>query len=220
MPTHWWVGKLHQVATTVRSRDLVIQRRQQIAEACYVIFGKNGYKSSTVEDVASYLGIDKATLYGYIERKEDLLYLVFCHYIPLLTRRLEAAANGIRDPRQRLERIIDEQISIVDEYRDFVLLTYRELRHLHHDAIGSVFNLIRENHAVFETAIRDGITEGQFKSVEPSIAVHALLSMLYMWAPMRGELDRHGLDKVSEVAKAFCFGGLEVNPATLRGKRK
>lgn len=204
---------MYEVSTSVRSRELVAQRRQQIAEAAYDVFHEKGFKSATVEEIATRLGIDKATLYGYIDRKEDLLYIVFQHFIPQLTARLEAVAEGIEDPRRRLEALIDEQIRIVDEHRGLVLLTYRELRHLGHHAIESVFQLIDANHAPYERALRDGIAAGVFRAADPTVAVHALLSMLYMWAPYHRSLRPFGLEATAAEAKTIFFQGIAPGPA-------
>jgi AcrR family transcriptional regulator len=207
-PTHWWVGDMHQVLTSVRNLDLVTQRRQQIAEAAYVLFREKGFKSTTVEEVATRLGIDKATLYCYIERKEDLLYLLFQHYVPAMTLRLENVAASVEDPKARVAALIDEQIRIVSEQPDLVLLTYRELRHLHHEAISSVLEMIRANHAPFESAIRDGVATGAFRLLEPAIAMQALVSMLYMLAPQAWDLERFGVDAVAQEVKRLFFQGV------------
>lgn len=199
---------MHQVSTSVRNPELVAHRRQQIAEAAYAVFREKGFKSATVEEIAARLGIDKATLYGYMARKEDLLYLLFQHYVPAMTRRLELVAQSIKDPRERVAALIDEQIRIVKEEPDLVLLTYRELRHLHHEAIGSVLEMIRANHTPFETAIRDGVESGAFRPLEPVIATHALLSMLYMLAPQAWDLERFGVDAVASEAKRLFLQGV------------
>ena len=203
----------HQIATSVRNPELVAQRRQQIAEAAYVVFREKGFKSATVEEIAAQLGIDKATLYGYMVRKEDLLYLLFQHYIPAMTRRLERVASSIENPKERIEALIDEQARIVFEEPDLVLLTYRELRHLHHQAVGSVLEMIRANHAPFEMAIREGVAAGALRPIEPAIAAHALLSMLYMWAPQAWDLKRFGAETVaSEVKRIFFEGSTATKP--------
>lgn len=200
---------LREVATSVQNADLLVRRRQQIAEAAYISFSKKGFKSTTVDEITTLVGIDKGTLYGYIERKEDLLYLVFRHYIPALQQRLAGAAAGIGDPRRRLEALIDEQIRIIDEYRDLVLLVYRELRHLDRDSVQSVFQLMRQINELYETAIQQGVAEGSFEVENSRIVVNALLSMLYMWAPNNWDLGRFGLEAVREQVKQLFFRGIE-----------
>lgn len=202
---------MHEVLSSVRSKALVSQRRAEIASIALGLFRNKGFKSTSVEEVATELKIDKATLYGYISKKEDLLYIVFQHYVPAHTARLEAAASGIADPRARLDALIAEQIRIIDEAPDFVLLTYRELRHLHHEAVGSVLEMIRANHAPFERAIQDGIDAGLLVPTEPAVAIHALLSMLYMWAAQFWDLERFGVEAVSQAARRIFFQGMARN---------
>jgi AcrR family transcriptional regulator len=198
---------MHQVPTSIRNAELVQQRHRQIAETARVVFRDKGFKDARVEDIAAALGIDKATLYQYITRKEDLLYIVFQHFVPLATRRLEHAARWASDPRHRLERLISEQAKIVADMPDLVLLTYRELRHLHRDTVESVLDLIRANHAPIETAIREAVEAGVLRPVEPVIAAHALLSMIYMWAPQAWDLERFGLEPVVDEVQRLFFDG-------------
>jgi len=199
---------LHEILSSVRSKALVAQRRAEIAGAALGLFRNKGFKSTSVEEVATQLRIDKATLYGYISKKEDLLYLVFQHYVPAYTTRLETAASSFEDPLARLDALIVEQIRIIDESPEFVLLTYRELRHLHHEAVGSVLEMIRANHAPFERAIQDGIDAGLLVPIEPAIATHALLSMLHMWAAQFWDLERFGVESVSQAARRIFFKGV------------
>jgi AcrR family transcriptional regulator len=205
---------VHQVATSVRDAELVARRRPQIAAAAFDLFRDRGFKAVTTEQVANQLRIDKATLYGYIGCKEDLLYLVFVHLIPPLTQRLVAVAGNHPDPARRLDALVDEQIQILDEHRDLVLLTYRELRHLPRPMMKSVLKIIRAHQAPYEEVIKNGIDAGVFRRVDPVITANALLSMLYMWATHQWRLGPFGLKSVSDTVKKIFFGGVYLQPRT------
>jgi AcrR family transcriptional regulator len=209
----------HVISSSVRSPELVAARRRQIAAESYRIFREKGFKSATVEEVAVALGIDKATLYGYIERKEDLLYLVFQHYIPPTTLRLEEVARSVPVAKDRIAALLEEQICIVKDDPGLVLLTYRELRHLHHDAINSVLDMIRANHAPFQTAIAEAVAAGTIRPVDPTIVTHALLSMAYMLAPQAWDLGRFDANKLKAEITRLFFDGVSLGKTEVRKRR-
>jgi hypothetical protein len=47
-----------------------------------------------------------------------------------------------------------------------------------------------------------------FRALEPAIATHALLSMLYMLAPQAWDLQRFGVDAIADEVKRLFFRGV------------
>lgn len=47
-------------------------KREKLLNACYVLFGKNGYKNTSVNAIVKEAGISKGLLYHYFESKEIL----------------------------------------------------------------------------------------------------------------------------------------------------
>lgn len=54
-------------------------RPQQILDAAFEEFVKNGYSAARVEDVADRVGVTKGTIYVYFQTKEDLFEQVIRH---------------------------------------------------------------------------------------------------------------------------------------------
>src|SRR5208337_4976998 len=48
------------------------ERPQEILEAAFVEFSRNGYASTTLEQIAERAGVTKGTIYVYFENKEHL----------------------------------------------------------------------------------------------------------------------------------------------------
>ncbi|MCF8056938.1 MAG: TetR/AcrR family transcriptional regulator [Desulfocapsa sp.] len=51
--------------------------KKAILQAAIRLFGKNGYKNTTIEQLAKEAGIGKGTVYGYFNTKSEILY-AFC----------------------------------------------------------------------------------------------------------------------------------------------
>lgn len=49
-----------------------VDKRNKLLDACYVLFGKNGYKNTSVNSIVKEAGISKGLLYHYFVSKEEL----------------------------------------------------------------------------------------------------------------------------------------------------
>src|ERR1700759_4722157 len=57
-------------------RGAAAKREKEILEAAVELFNEGGYANTSVEDVATAVGMLKGSLYHYIDSKEDLLYRI------------------------------------------------------------------------------------------------------------------------------------------------
>ncbi|HEY1749487.1 MAG TPA: TetR/AcrR family transcriptional regulator [Xanthobacteraceae bacterium] len=80
--------------------------RQAILDAAYKLFSQKGYSATNISNIARAANVAPANVYVYFRSKLEVL---FCVYEPWLTAQiedLERSLKGIRDPRQRLRKII------------------------------------------------------------------------------------------------------------------
>jgi AcrR family transcriptional regulator len=59
--------------TEERKKQLEIQRRQQIQKAAMQLFFENGYRNTSMSDIAKDAGISKGLIYHYFKNKQELL---------------------------------------------------------------------------------------------------------------------------------------------------
>jgi AcrR family transcriptional regulator len=80
------------------------------------LFSKHGYESTTTRDLATLLGMERATLYYHVEGKEDLLYAICKSSIEQLANDVREATEGISDPLAQLQ--VGIQTHVVSLLRD------------------------------------------------------------------------------------------------------
>jgi AcrR family transcriptional regulator len=83
-----------------------VEIRQAILDAAYNLFSKRGYSDSNISDIARSAGVAPANVYVYFRSKLEILFSI---YEPWLTKQvddLEKSLQRIRDPRQRLNKIL------------------------------------------------------------------------------------------------------------------
>jgi AcrR family transcriptional regulator len=103
------------------------ETRERILDVAQQLFIQQGYDKTSLRDIAERLGITKAALYYYFERKEDILLELHLRLHAMgtgLLAELEAAPDG--PARVALwPRLADEMIDFMVENRELVLLHSR-----------------------------------------------------------------------------------------------
>src|SRR5215212_2164436 len=69
------------------------------------LFWERGYAATGIRDIAAALGIQAASLYHHIAKKEDLLYALCVDSLERITAAVEAALEGETDPTERLRAL-------------------------------------------------------------------------------------------------------------------
>lgn len=156
---------------------------QQILEKAMQLFWKQGFSATSIQDLVSHLGINRASLYDTYGDKEKLFLRAFEYYRQTNTKRISqffSRHSQVKEGFQRLfELAIDESLNDQDKKGCFVVNTTTEL--IPGDA--RILKLLEENRELFEAIfldyLQEGETKGQFKPGMDLKAVAALLFTHY-----------------------------------------
>ena len=80
-----------------------IEKRQSIIQAAIEVFGKNGFKNSSICEIAQRANVAEGTIYQYFKNKDDLFFSIpvektkeFCEELDLHLQGITGAFNKIR----------------------------------------------------------------------------------------------------------------------------
>jgi AcrR family transcriptional regulator len=65
-----------KIYTSVDDTKLVEKRRDQFVAAAAELFGRNGFHTTTIKEIAQLAGGSAGLIYAYVKAKEDVLFLV------------------------------------------------------------------------------------------------------------------------------------------------
>lgn len=95
------------------------QRRREIAEAAYQVFGERGYRDAGIAEVAEKLSIGHGTVYRYFSDKEQVFATVIDLALEKVATLIAAespdASESLDDYRAQLERIGDRLFALFIE---------------------------------------------------------------------------------------------------------
>jgi AcrR family transcriptional regulator len=186
-------------ARTETRRRRKAERPQEILEAAFVEFSRNGYAMTTLDRVAEHAGVTKGTIYVYFENKE---HLFICMVREVTKAALDTVHEMLESHEGTTADLLRAQFSFIyqhiveDRRRREVLRMliaeaprFPELADRYHQEI------LRPCLDMLRQAIRRGMDRGEFRKsaiVDLPQIVIAPIALLDLWMMMFD--DRQPLD--------------------------
>ena len=153
-----------------------------------------------MQDLAEALGMNRGSLYHYIEAKDDLLWRIVSDALERLDARVRPVFIGDRPAAERLRDAIAAHLAFAAEHADELSLLQVELRSLSPDRRAEIIERRDVYEAMWRSAIADSIAEGTLDAVDVRLTGIAILSAcnwFTQWYRPDGPLD------VDAIARAF-----------------
>ncbi len=142
------------------------------------LFATQRFHEARMEDIAAAAGVGKGTLYRYFQDKEELYLALLERAAEEYSTRLKEADDRSRDPRVRLEAMIeailtyfDEQPYLFDLIHHAEIMASRDRENPWTEARNTTLSL-------FHTVLTDGETQGLWRIADRDISLLMLLGGL------------------------------------------
>jgi AcrR family transcriptional regulator len=192
-------------------------RAEQVYEAALRLFREKGYHATSMQDIASQVGLYKGSLYHYIGGKEDLLVQVFERALGALLAQVEQITADEAPARVQLRRVISAHVNAVADNLDALTVYLHEWRALDGASLANVRQQRERYVSLVDGIIRRGIRAGELRAQDPRIATLAVLGMcnwLCQWYRPGGRL---GPEQIGDRFADLVLDGLAATSASSRG---
>ena len=171
------------------------------------LFSKYGYESTSTRDLATLLGMERATLYYHVKGKEDLLYAICKSSIEQLAGDVSEATEGISDPLVQFQ--VGIQTHVVSLLRDHTqhATSLAEARALSPERLAEIVSMRKayqtRARSVLEAGQRAGYIRTDISCKYLGMMLEGLLDRTVVWFKRNGELSP------SELGATLCRVFLE-----------
>ncbi len=178
--------------------------------AAATLFRRRGYAGATTRELAGQLGIQSASLYYHIGKKEDLLYRLSIDALTRIQCEVERAMAEHAAPLDRLRALVRAHVAtaLADQDRHAAMLI--ELRSLADERRSEVLALRDRYEHLVRQAIADAQVAGSIRRDVPAKALAlALLNLLnwsIFWFQPGGDLT--AVDIAELLSTVFLEGAL------------
>src|SRR2546427_1679330 len=118
------------MTTSGATQLLTRPREAELLRVATRLFRTRGFHATSMQDLAEALGMNRGSLYHYIESKDDLLWWIVSGTLDRLHDRVCPALSGSEPGAVRLRRAMAEHLSFAAEHGDELSLVQIELRSL------------------------------------------------------------------------------------------
>jgi AcrR family transcriptional regulator len=186
-------------------------RWNDVIEAAAVVFNERGYHATRLEDIAAALGMQKGSLYNYIDSKEDLLLAVVTLPATQLLEILSTLAESDLPASEKIRLVARSHARVLEDYLPYVSVYVHEIAGQAHSEKWREMDRSYVRH--LSTVIDEGRQTGLFEaSTDPTISAMALigaLNWMTRWYVPGGTLSAEEI--AERMADTFLAGLLARN---------
>ncbi|MCB0639346.1 MAG: TetR family transcriptional regulator [Lewinella sp.] len=177
-------------------------------EAAAELFRDKGYSATSMRDLAQAVHLQASSLYNHIQSKQEILREICFANARRFLAGITAIEAEYATATERVRALLELHIQVA--VQDFTSITSfnDEWRHLDAPALEEFMTLRRAYEQRFIGIIQAGIEAGEFKAVEPRIALYTLLSSIrwvYDWFKPNQRLT---IDDVRASVQQLLLSGL------------
>ena len=170
------------VADKPAARMAAEDRRKQILDVAIQLFSQKGFRGTTTKEIALAAGVNEAIIFRHFATKRDLYSAIIDQKAcatEIVAKQVEVAkAAAERNDRKLFETLALHILDVHENDETFMrLMLYSALEG--HELSDMFFrNQVAERYREVANYIKQRITEGAFRKVDPNIAVRAFFGML------------------------------------------
>ncbi|MHB1684247.1 MAG: TetR/AcrR family transcriptional regulator [Bacilli bacterium] len=180
---------------------MATNRYEEIARAAITLFDQKGYHATSVQDIADAVGLQKGSLYHYIESKEELLLRIASQSINGFNRELEIIRNRKTAAKDRLIQAIHHHFNIVTGDIQMTTVLLREAFLLGDEQQSAVKQATDRYLDLWVDIIKEGMDNHEFRPGDARLTALSILgscNWVYRW------YDGNGSKTPQQIADYFC----------------
>jgi len=187
-------------------------REDQLLEVATRLFKEKGYHNTSMQDIADGLGVQKASLYYYIESKEHLLRQLLRRAAAILGTQIDEIYEAELPPAEKLCQALQNHAVTMMEHLNLVSVYLSEYRNLPPRQREQILDTRKHYERVLIRILEDGIASGDFRPVNVKMTMLGLLGMFnwtHQWFSPDGELSPQ---EIAAILTDLAMRGLMAGP--------
>lgn len=191
-------------------------KHEELQAAAVRLFRERGYHATSMQDLAEAVGVQRGSLYHYIEAKEDLLWEIMTHAMATLREGAGAALERPLSASARLRAAVSAHLRAAAQIRDELTILHVELKSLSRRRRDAVVAMRDEYERIFRGLVRDGVASGEFRPVDEKAAVFAMLGACNWFTQWYNPAGAAGHEMFAETFSGLFLDGLRADGTRTR----
>lgn len=190
------------------SQALIDERWRRIVDGASKVIAAKGFAKATIREIAAASDMPVATMYQYLERKEDILYNVYKFFMTDIVASLKRWPASDVPPKERLVGAIRAMVDVFDKNHRFIKLMFQETRALTPEARRHVYELDAQYIVIFRELLSEAQRSGDFHIRNVELAANFVYFLCTIWPLRYWSIGKYGEAAVTSEILDFVLNGL------------
>jgi AcrR family transcriptional regulator len=172
--------------------EISAYKRERILEEAVKLFYERGFSGTTLDDIASKLGVTKPFIYTHFRSKVELLEAMCRPTIEMSLAAISEAARQSGSPSERLFDGVIKFTKVVLQRQANIAVFFREEKSLSGPGLAEINALRKRFDRVLSELLEEGVREGEFTIPDvrlTALAIGGMVSWAYTWYQPSGRLS-------------------------------
>jgi len=194
---------------TDRSVDKM--NRNQILEASAQIIRQKGFHAASMQDIASAVNLQKASLYHHFSSKQEILLELLDQALDLLIERVSAVMTQDFQVDEKLCQAMRVYLGCLAEHADLAAVLLLEHRSLNPEYHSRHFPRRDRFERLWRDLIQEGVESGEFHDADSSMTARALLGVMNWTITWYRPDGKKSIEQISDHFADLFLDGLRKN---------
>lgn len=164
------------------AKEINFEKKDQILDVAEELFSKHGFDGVSIRNLARQANINIAMVSYYFGSKENLYIAVIERKMVTITQYLTNAFPNGGKAWDKLNYIIESYVDRMVENRVFMNIAFSELTSQKSEYIlNFLTKRTADNQQAFKNLIVEGIESGEFREVDPQLAIMSIIGPLKLY---------------------------------------
>jgi TetR/AcrR family transcriptional regulator, cholesterol catabolism regulator len=173
------------------------------------LFRINGFRATSLRELADTMNIEAPSLYNHINSKGELLHDICSNVAKDFTTHMETIISSKASAEQKIEKLIRFHIQKIYTDFDNVFVSNHEWKYLQKKQLGHFLKQRKSYENNFIALVEEGITKKAFKKLNPQITVLTILSAVRGIEFLQSHLTDFSLETLEENMVQHLLTGIK-----------
>ncbi|MFZ0547246.1 MAG: TetR/AcrR family transcriptional regulator [Candidatus Promineifilaceae bacterium] len=168
--------------------DVTEERKNQIIAAATAVFAEKGFYEARMDDIVEASGLSKGTLYWYFDSKDAIIFAILDDFFNQELAGMEQLASAEISAGEKIKLLIQQMTLDVHALTIYqsIALEFYALANRREEVRLTLLDYFKTFQIGIGQLIQQGINEGEFRLVDPTLMAGVLISQLegvvLLWA--------------------------------------
>lgn len=188
--------------------DLDQEKRERVFSAAKELFGRFGYRKTTVDEIADRAGLSKRTLYQVFRSKEQILAQLVMYEALTFRRYLLEQIKHLDDPVKKFRTFCNLSAHYFDE-NPFLGRVLADDAGLFRPFLDNEIHLVEDGiREIIVRLLAEGVQKRKFQALDVSATVQCVMVMFRGFTYRRAEWRDGNTEWVSFILRAILVPGV------------